>query len=128
MATAEDYLRNAPADASVQKGLLVAGHALGVEQARAGESADALATLETVLAVGRSVDTRYPAPSLRRANVARAWRIAGSVHALLGNPAAAKDWYRRSLDEWKALEKLQGFQAPLRKEMEATIHAAEAVR
>ena len=128
MDTAEDYLRNAPADASVQKGLLVAGFALAGEQARAGERADALATLETVLAVGRSVDTRYPAPSLRRANVARAWRIAGSVHALLGNPAAAKDWYRRSLDEWKALEKLQGFQAPLRKEMEATIHAAEAVR
>jgi tetratricopeptide (TPR) repeat protein len=128
IATAEAYLRTAPSETSVQKGLIVAGRALAEEQARSGERAQALATLESVLAVGRSADGRFPAPSLRRANVARSWQAAGAVYALLGDRATAKNWYTRSLAEWHALESQKGFQAPLRKEMESAMRAAEVLR
>jgi tetratricopeptide (TPR) repeat protein len=139
IATAEGSLRASPNDSSTQKGLVVAVRGLAEEQARMGARADALATLDGALRLGKAIDAAAPASSLLlRVNVARAWQAAGSVYAILGSrerdPHAAQDrdagrqWYQRALDEWRRLETLKGFQPPLRKEMEAAMQALGASR
>ena len=136
IATAEGYLKASPRDPSVQKGLLIAVRGLAEEQARMG-AREALATLETALRLGRGVDASAPASSLLRITVARAWQTAGSVYTILGggqdaqafqDRAAGREWNRRSVEQWRALEHLSGFAPPLRKEMEAAMQAAGASR
>jgi tetratricopeptide (TPR) repeat protein len=137
IATAEDYLGASPNDSSTQKGLVVAVRGLAEEEARTGARADALATLDHALRMGKAVDAAAPASSLLRAMVARAWQAAGSVYAILGSrkrgPQAAQDretgrqWYQRALDEWRRIEPLKGFQPSYRKEMEAAMQALGAL-
>ena len=61
----------------------------------------------------------------------RAWQAAGSVYVMLADRErgeqrqrdleTARDWYRRSMAEWRKLEPLQGFTAARTKEMASTV-------
>jgi hypothetical protein len=87
--------------------------------------------LEKALQLIRSVEPSAPASSVTmRSVLARGWQITGSVYAAFAerergelrdrDRESAREWYRRSMDEWRKLEPLQGFTALRRKEMEST--------
>jgi eukaryotic-like serine/threonine-protein kinase len=128
IASAEHVQILDPKDSSSQRWLIFAAQKLAEDQVRSGDRTATLATLNTLLQLGDRVDRQAPPTSVvMRSIVARTWQAAGSVYAALARRAssvqakkdreAAGQWYRRSITEWRKLEPLQGFTAPLRKEM-----------
>ena len=121
-----------PTDSSSHRWLILAARKLAEEQVRSGDREGALAVMDKTLELAKRIDAAVPKESVTiRAGVARAWQAAGSVYAMLANKetgelrkqdrTAAFAWYRRSMDEWRTLELLQGFNALRRKEMNATV-------
>jgi serine/threonine protein kinase len=116
-------------DSSIQRQLVVAAGKLATEQVRSGDRAAAEATLDKALGLVRQAEAAAPASSVTiRSVFARAWQIAGSVYAMCAEQEVgerrdrdreiARDWYRRSMEEWRKLEPLQGFTMVRKKEME----------
>ncbi len=138
IATGEKYLGPNPSDPPTMKEFVVAVRGLAEEQARSGARTAALATLEGALRLAKTLDSSAPPTALLpRANVARAWQAAGSVYAILsgrdhGDMAiqdrqAARAWYRRALDQWRAIESQKGFEN-YRREMDAAVAQARDLR
>jgi tetratricopeptide (TPR) repeat protein len=117
-----------PADSSSQRWLVLAVGRLATEQVRSGDRSAAEATLEKAVQLIRKAETAAPTSVTSRSVFARAAQIAGSVYTLLADHelgeqrerdrGIARDWYRRSIEEWRKLEPLQGFTMVRKKEME----------
>jgi tetratricopeptide (TPR) repeat protein len=117
-----------PTDSSSQRWLVMASGKLAAEQARSGDRPAAEATLEKALQLVRRNQSAAPASLSIRSISARALQMAGSVYAILAEREAgqqrnrdretARDWYRRSMEEWRKLEMLEGFTMVQKKEMQ----------
>ena len=97
----------------------------------------ALAALEKALQLVERVETAAPQSVTSRSVVARAWQMAGSVYAAFAerewgeqretDRTTARDWYQKSMEEWKKLEPMPGFTTLRRREMELTAAAQAAL-
>ena len=131
VASSETGLGIDPADSTSLRWLVVAGRKLAEEQIRSHDRAGARSSLTKVLQLGDRAAGQAPASAVTiRAMLARAWQAAGALHAMLADGErgaerereleSARDWYRRSMAEWRKLEPLPGFTRARRKEMAAT--------
>jgi eukaryotic-like serine/threonine-protein kinase len=133
IAQGEKTMIGALDDSSVLRMLESAVRPLAQQQARSGQRAEALATLDHSLRWATKVDAATPQTSQGFAAIARAWQMAGSVYAILaggeagqqaaGDREAARAWYRRALDEWRKLEHDKAFLPPFPAEMKAAEQA-----
>jgi len=131
LAAAENVQELDPDDSTSKRWLMTAARALAIEQIHAGDVAGALATVDKAVQLGSRLQSTAPPDSVTiRSLVARSWQAAASVHAALaererGEPRqrhrdAARDWYQRSMAEWRTLEPLEGFTSLQRREMDST--------
>jgi len=119
-----------PADSSSQRWFVLAAGKLATELARSNDRPAALAALEKALQLVKRVEAAAPQSVTSRSVMARAWQMAGSVYAALAelergeqretDRTTARDWYQKSMEEWKKLEPMQGFTTLRRREMELT--------
>jgi len=119
-----------PTDSSSQRWFVLAAGKLASELVRSNDRMAALAALEKALQLVERVETAAPQSVTSRSVMARAWQMAGTVYAALAerergaqrerDRTTARDWYRKSMEEWKKLEPMQGFTGLRRREMEAT--------
>lgn len=133
IAKGEKTMSGAPDDFSVLRLMEGAVRPLAEEQARGGQRAQALATLDHSLHWAGKADAAVPRTAAVFIVVARAWQTAGSVYAMLaggetgqradGDREAARDWYRRALEEWRKLEHDVAFVPPFPAEMKAAEQA-----
>ena len=137
IATAERALASGPAEFNIIRRLEAAVRPLAEQQARAGQRRDALATLDHALRWARQTDATAPQNSVAlRVGVARSWRAAGSVYDILaareaGPPreqdrAAAREWNRKALEEWRKLEHQKSFLPPYPQELQEAEKALAA--
>jgi tetratricopeptide (TPR) repeat protein len=96
--------------------LVMVGRKIAEEAARSGRGIEALSVLDRVLKIGQWAEQRRSTTA--RALVPRAYAAAGSVHSLLEDRAAARDWYQKAVSAWRALEHDPAFAPAYRKEME----------
>jgi eukaryotic-like serine/threonine-protein kinase len=138
IATAEAAQAVGPNDNSSQRSLVLAVQRVAEDQARSGDRAEALATLEKALLLGRRVEAKSPASSVPyRAIVARSWQAAGATYATIAehergeqrtaDRAAARDWYARSVEEWRKMEQMEGFTDLRKREMKAALDEQAAL-
>jgi tetratricopeptide (TPR) repeat protein len=130
--TAAESVQNIdPNDITSQRWLVIAARSLAQEQIRVGDATGALATVDKAVQLGVRRDSTAPAESVPiRSVVASAWQAAGAVHVLLANRErneprsrhrdTARDWYQRSMMEWRKLAPLEGFTSLQRREMDST--------
>ena len=108
------------------------------DQARSGDRAGAIATLEKALQLARRVEAKSPASSVpHRAVVARAWQAAGATYAAIAeheqgeqraaDRAAARDWYARSVEDWRKMEQMEGFTDLRKREMKSALDEQAAL-
>jgi tetratricopeptide (TPR) repeat protein len=145
LATAEAVQAVDPRDSASQRWLVTAARELAKEQIRAGDPSHALATVDKAVQLGTRLQSTAPPGSVTiRSIVARAWQAGGAVHVALAeherdeprqrHRETARDWYQRSMAEWRKLEPLEGFTSLQRREMETTaaeltaLDAYESVR
>jgi tetratricopeptide (TPR) repeat protein len=93
------------------------GRKIAEEAARSGRRGEALSILDRVLRIGAWAEQR--SSTTARALAPRAYAAAGSVHSLLKDPDAAREWYGKAVSAWRALQQAPGFSAAYHKEMEA---------
>jgi tetratricopeptide (TPR) repeat protein len=119
------------ADIAALRWTVTASRGLAEEQVRAADRMGAESTVKHALQLADRAAAQAPAAAVSlHAVVARAWQAAGAVHALLAEQQraearekeleAARDWYERSMAEWRRLEPLPGFTGTRKKEMAAT--------
>jgi tetratricopeptide (TPR) repeat protein/tRNA A-37 threonylcarbamoyl transferase component Bud32 len=113
----EALIASKPEHEGPHRQAVAVGRKLAEEEARAGKRGEALSILDRVLKIGAWAEQRRSTTA--RALAPRAYAAAGSVHALLKDPAAAHDWYQKAVTAWRALEHEPAFSAAYRKEMEA---------
>jgi tetratricopeptide (TPR) repeat protein len=132
IATAESGQPIDVSDSSSQRWVILASRKIAEERVRAGDREGALAVLDKALQLAKRIDGEVPPTSVTiRSGLARAWQAAGFVYGKLAemdrgelrtqDHAAALDWYRRSMAEWRRLEPLQGFTEARRKEMNSAV-------
>jgi tetratricopeptide (TPR) repeat protein len=138
VASSEAGLDVDAADSTSLRWLVTAARKLAEEQIRSHDRDGALSTTNRALQLGERAAAQAPASAVTvRSLLARAWQAAGSVHALLAGGVrgeqrekeleTARDWYGRSMAEWRRLEPLPGFTNARKKEMASTAAEMDAL-
>ncbi|HEV8146926.1 MAG TPA: protein kinase [Bryobacteraceae bacterium] len=124
IATVEELLATDPSSASSQRRMVSSSRRLAEVQASTGRRDAALATLERILKLAQRVESTVPLTAVgSRVVVPRCWFAVGTVRELLGEREAARDGYRRSVEEYRRLESLPNFLDAYRKDLEASVQA-----
>src|SRR5262245_22693666 len=118
----------ANADSASERWFVIAAGKLAAEYVHLRDRAAAESALDKALELASHIERETPPSSVTiRSIAARAWQNAGTVYAMLAeqdqaernrNVEKARDYYRRSVEEWKRLEPLQGFNVLRKKEMD----------
>jgi tetratricopeptide (TPR) repeat protein len=119
-------------DAGDQRRFVEAARKLAQEQVRSGDRSRALQTLEKAVQLAQRLEAQTSLTSVtQRSVIASAWQAQGAIYAMLANVdrgqeqerdrQVARQAYEHSVSEWRKLEKLQGFTALRRREMESTV-------
>ena len=74
--------------------------------------------------LAQRIESTVPLPAMgSRVVVPRCWFAAGTVRELLGELEAAREGYRRSVEDYRRLEPLPNFLDAYRKELDASVQA-----
>jgi len=127
-------LQTAPiesADSASQRWFVLATGKLAAEFVHLHDRAAARSALEKALELASLIEREKPVSSVTvRSIAARAWQNAGAAYAMLAEQdqgernrdvEIARDYYRRSIEEWRRLEPLQGFNVLRKREMDLAV-------
>jgi tetratricopeptide (TPR) repeat protein len=124
IATTSELLTTDPSSASSQRRFVSSSRRLAEVQASTGRRDAALATLDRILKLAQRIESTVPLTAVgSRVVVPRGWFAAGTVRELLGEREAAREGYRRSVDEYRRIEQLPNFLDAYRKELDASVQA-----
>jgi tetratricopeptide (TPR) repeat protein len=124
IATTEELLATDPSSAASQRRIVSSSRRLAEVQASNGRRDAALATLDRIMKLAQRIESTVPLPAMgSRVVVPRCWFAAGTVRELLGELEAAREGYRRSVEEYRRLEPLPNFLDAYRKELDASVQA-----
>jgi eukaryotic-like serine/threonine-protein kinase len=118
----------ANADSASERWFVTAAGKLAAEYVHLRDRAAAESALDKALELASHIERETPPSSVTvRSIAARAWQNAGTAYAMLAEQdqpernrdvEKARDYYRRSVEEWKRLEPLQGFNVLRKREMD----------
>src|SRR5262249_38863933 len=118
----------ANADSASERWFVIAAGKLAAEYVHLRDRAAAESALDKALELASHIEPETPPSSGPiRSMAAGGWQNAGTFYEILakkdkaegnGNVKKARDYYRRSVEEWKRLEALQGFNVLRKREMD----------